>query len=98
MGPQEGFPVALGVDPHRARCRNEGIVSGELSLGSCLSPEPGPPVFQLLLTQHFRPMADPMDCAHRRACPLQRGGGAPCVSFLPLQPILIILKCVPQPK
>lgn len=76
MGPQEGFPVALGVDPHRARCRNEGIVSGEFSLGSCLSPELGSPVFQLLLTQHFRPMADPMDCAHRRACPLQRGGGS----------------------
>lgn len=83
MGPQEGFPVALGVDPHRARCRNEGIVSGEFSLGSCLSPEPGPPVFQLLLTQHFRPMADPMDCAHRRACPLQPGGrGLPaCLSY-----------------
>lgn len=73
-GPQERFPVALGVDPHRACCRNEGIVSGEFSLGSCLSPEPGPSVFQLLLTQHFRPMADPMDCAHRRTCPLQWGG------------------------
>lgn len=74
MGPQGGFPVALGADPHRARCRNEGVVSGEFSLGSRLSPEPGPPVFQLLLTQHFRPMAVPMDCAHRRACPAQRGG------------------------
>lgn len=75
MGPQEGFPVVLGVDPHRARCRNEGIVSGEFSLG--------PPVFQLLLTQHFRPMADPMDCAHRRACPLQRGEGEllACLSY-----------------
>lgn len=96
MGPQEGFPVALGADPHRARCRNEGVVSGEFLLGSCLSPEPGPPVFQLLLTQHFRPMADPKTVPTEGLALLS--GEAPRMSFLPLQPILIILKCVPQPK
>lgn len=64
------WPWGLTLTGHS---RNEGIISGEFSLGSCLSPEPDPPVFQLLFTQHFCPMPGPMDCAHR-SCPLQRGG------------------------
>lgn len=89
--------MALGVDPHWARCRNEGIVSGEFSLGSCLSPEPGPPVFlNCCSLSIFVQWLALWTVSTKGLAPFS--GEAPCVSFLPLQPVLAILKCVPQPK
>lgn len=97
MGSQEGFPVALEVDPHRARCRNEGIVSGEFSLGSCLSPEPGLPIFlNCCSLRIFIRWPALWTVPTEGLAPFSEE--APCVSFLPLQPVLVILKCVPQPK